>query len=110
MGGGRIAHYLTAILERLGIHVKIIERSLDRCRHLSEVLPKATVICGDGTDQELLEEEDVTASDAFVALTDRMKTTSLSPSTPCSRAYPRWWPSPTARIMPASPTPLGWTA
>ena len=71
VGGGRIAHYLTAILERLGIHVKIIERSLDRCRHLSEVLPKATVICGDGTDQELLEEEDVTASDAFVALTDR---------------------------------------
>ena len=70
VGGGRIAHYLTAILERLGIHVKIIERSLDRCRHLSEVLPKATVICGDGTDQELLEEEDVTASDAFVALTD----------------------------------------
>ena len=67
VGGGRIAHYLTAILERLGIHVKIIERSLDRCRHLSEVLPKATVICGDGTDQELLEEEDVTASDAFVA-------------------------------------------
>ena len=71
VGGGRIAHYLTAILERLGIHVKIIERSLDRCRHLSEVLPKATVICGDGTDQELLESENLSACDAFVALTDQ---------------------------------------
>ena len=29
------------------------------------------MICGDGTDQELLESERMTASDAFVALTDR---------------------------------------
>lgn len=71
VGGGRIAHYLAVMLEKQGIHVKIIERNLDRCRHLSEMLPHAMVICGDGTDQELLEQENVTASDAFVALTDR---------------------------------------
>lgn len=71
IGGGRIAHYLAAVLEKQGMHVKIIERNMDRCRHLSEVLPHAMVICGDGTDQELLEQENVTASDAFVALTDR---------------------------------------
>ncbi len=71
VGGGRIAHYLAALLEGTHTRVKLVERSLDRCRHLSEVLPKAMVICGDGTDQELLESENLTAADAFVALTDR---------------------------------------
>ena len=71
VGGGRIAHYLAVILDRIGMHVKIIERSMERCRHLSEVLPHAMILCGDGTDQELLEQENVSATDAFVALTDR---------------------------------------
>lgn len=71
VGGGRIAHYLTVMLEKLGMKVKIIEQDMERCRQLSEALPKAAIICGDGTDHELLEEENVTAYDAFVALTDR---------------------------------------
>ena len=71
VGGGRITYYLTGMLEKLGIKVKIIEQDMNRCRQLSEMLPKAAVICGDGTDHELLEEENVTAYDAFVALTDR---------------------------------------
>ena len=70
VGGGRIAHYLTAILEGMNMHVKLVERNMDRCRHISEVLPRTMVICGDGTDQELLESE-MAASDAFIALTDR---------------------------------------
>ena len=71
VGGGRISHYLTGILENLGIRVKLVEKNMDRCRQLSEFLPRTMVICGDGTDQELLESEDVAASDAFIALTDR---------------------------------------
>ncbi len=71
VGGGRIAHYLTAILENLGMRVKIVERNRDRCRHLSEVLPHTMILCGDGTDQELLEQENIAAADAFIALTDR---------------------------------------
>ena len=71
IGGGRISHYLTAMLEHLGMRVKVVERSMERCRHLSEVLPRTMVICGDGTDQELLESENIGASDAFIALTDR---------------------------------------
>ncbi|MBM6926754.1 Trk system potassium transporter TrkA [Pseudoflavonifractor phocaeensis] len=71
VGGGRISHYLTAILLKLGMRVKIVERDMDRCLHLSDVLPQAMVIHGDGTDQELLEEENAMASDAFISLTDR---------------------------------------
>ena len=71
VGGGRISHYLTAMLENMNMRVKVVERSEERCRHFSEVLPRTMVICGDGTDQELLESENVGSTDAFVALTDR---------------------------------------
>ena len=71
VGGGRISHYLTTLMEGMGLHVKVVERNMDRCRELSELLPHTMIICGDGTDQQLLEEEDVSASDAFVSLTDR---------------------------------------
>ena len=71
VGGGKISVYLTAILEKMKMRVKIVELSEKRCRLVSEMMPRTTVICGDGTDQSLLEEENVAASDAFVALTDR---------------------------------------
>ena len=71
MGGGRISIYLANLLEKMHIRVKIVESSPERCRLISEKLPNAMVICGDGTDQELLDAESLTASDAFVALTGR---------------------------------------
>ena len=57
VGGGEIAYYLARILLPLGIRVKIIEKSLSRCEALCELLPKATIINGDGTDKQLLVEE-----------------------------------------------------
>lgn len=71
VGGGKISMYLANILDRMGIRLKIVERSEERCRLISERFPRVTVICGDGTDSELLESENLTASDAFVSLTDR---------------------------------------
>lgn len=71
VGGGRITYYLAFVLEKLGHHLKIVECKEDRCRHLAEMLPRALIICGDGTDQDLLESENLGSSDAFVALTDR---------------------------------------
>ena len=71
VGGGRISIYLAHLLEKINIKVKLVERNEARCRMISEKLPKVMVICGDGTDQELLEAESLSASDAFIALTDR---------------------------------------
>ena len=71
VGGGRISIYLTQMLEKMRMQVKIVERSEALCRSLSEKLPKTMIICGDGTDHELLESESLASSDAFVALTDR---------------------------------------
>ncbi len=70
IGGGKIALYLAQMLEKMGISVKIIERDLERCRELSEILPAATVICGDGSDEGLLREERIERMDSFVALTN----------------------------------------
>ena len=54
---------------KTGISVKIIENRLERCEFLSEKLPAATVIHGDGTDRELLDEEGLSSCGAFVSLT-----------------------------------------
>lgn len=68
-GGGRVSFYLAQKLSNLNIEVKIIERDYDRCLELCELLPQVTVIHGDATDHELLEEEGIDRADAFVALT-----------------------------------------
>ncbi len=69
VGGGKIAYYLADRLIKLSMNVKIIESDYARCAEISELLPKATVICGDGTDQTLLREEGIESVDGFVALT-----------------------------------------
>ena len=71
VGGGKISMYLAKILEGTNIRLKIVEQNEARCRQISEQFPRAMVICGDGTDQELLDSENLTGYDAFVALTDR---------------------------------------
>lgn len=70
-GGGKIASYLAALLLRMKMRVKVIERDEQRCRKLSEDYPELTVICGDATEQEVLESERLSSFDAFVALTGR---------------------------------------
>ncbi len=70
-GGGKITFYLASMLEKMGMRTKIVECDPDRCRRLAELLPRSLILCGDGTDQELLESEDLQNSDAFIALTDR---------------------------------------
>lgn len=68
-GGGMVPYYLTQSLLRSGIDVKIIERNRDRCNFLSDALPKATIIHSDATDHDMLLEEGIEKTDAFVSLT-----------------------------------------
>lgn len=69
LGGGRIGYYLAEKLTAQGISVKIIERNRNRCEYLSEKLSNTLVICGDGTDINLLTEEDISSMDAFIGVT-----------------------------------------
>lgn len=68
-GGGRVAYYLASQLCNLGMNVKIIERNREHCEELCELLPKATIINGDATEHDLLIEEGIEKTDAFIALT-----------------------------------------
>ena len=70
VGGGKITLYLAKMLDNLEIAVKIIEKNPDRCLELSEALPHATIINGDGSDEAFLKEERIDTMDAFVALTN----------------------------------------
>lgn len=70
IGGGKISYYLSRILISSGIKVKLIERQKERCEELCDLIPKATVIHGDGTSQQLLEEEGISTVEGLVALTD----------------------------------------
>ena len=71
IGGGRISYYLAKMLEGTGIEFKIVENDYKRAGFLSEELPEAMIIHGDGTNHELLLEEGINDTDAFVALTGR---------------------------------------
>ena len=69
IGGGTSAQYLADKLLHSGVAVKIIERDRARCEELSLLLPKAIIINGDGTDEELLKEEGIHSAESFVPLT-----------------------------------------
>ena len=69
IGGGKAAYYLAKQLLHMGISVKIIEIDKARCEELSILLPKAVIINGDGTNEDLLKEEGIEYTESFVALT-----------------------------------------
>jgi trk system potassium uptake protein TrkA len=69
IGGGKSAFYLADQLIKTGIDVKIIEKDSNRCDELSELLPKATIINGDGINESLLEETGIRDVDSVVAMT-----------------------------------------
>ncbi len=69
-GGGRIGLRLAQRLASQKIDVRIIEPSAARCEQLAAQLPSnVLVLKGDGTDEDLLEEESVGEMDLFCALT-----------------------------------------
>ena len=70
VGGSRLCFYLAERLLRAGVQVKIIEKNETRARYLAEILPKADVVQGDGSSQEVLESEGLRRADALVTLTD----------------------------------------
>jgi len=69
VGGGKITYYVAKLLENSKINVKILEQNLERCNELSELLPRAMVIHGDASNQDLLLQEGIGQIDAFASLT-----------------------------------------
>lgn len=69
LGGGRTAELVANRLQRRDAKVTLVERDRDRADELAEHLDNVTVIHGEITDADLLDEEGVGHADAVVALT-----------------------------------------
>lgn len=69
VGGGRIAYYLARQLMESGMNVKILDSDYARCEELADLLPKASILHGDGTNEAFLRESGIAETDAFAALT-----------------------------------------
>ena len=70
IGGNRTAYYLALLAAGIGIRPVVVDSDKNKCEKLAEDVPQATVICGDGTEPELLKSENIGNMDAFAALTD----------------------------------------
>jgi trk system potassium uptake protein len=69
VGAGETGSALASALDRGKVTVKIIERDPAKCTALAEKLDRAIVIHGDGTDKDLLQEENIRDTDFMVAVT-----------------------------------------
>lgn len=70
IGGGSVGLMLAQNLEKINIKTKIIEMDYKRCEYLTEHLKKTLVLYGDGTNIELLEQEDFGDSDVVISVTN----------------------------------------
>lgn len=72
IGGGKIGFRLAKILEnheKNGMSIKLVERSPERCKIISEYLNKTLVLNGDATDINFLRDENIETSDIVVTVT-----------------------------------------
>lgn len=67
VGGGRTTYYLEELLKRGKINSTVIEKNKSLCHELAEAY-NCTVVCEDGTKQDVLLEEGLEKTDAFLAL------------------------------------------
>lgn len=68
VGGGKIGYYLAQTLDDKGYQVVVVEKQEQDCFRLAEEL-KIEVICGDGTDLEVLTDAGIEQADVVAAVT-----------------------------------------
>lgn len=88
-GGGKVSFYLAKRLQKSGIKTKIIDNDMKHCLELSEQLPNTDVICGDITDQELLESEGLSQCDALVTVSGQDELNMIVSMFAASRGVPQ---------------------
>lgn len=77
LGGSKVGFHAARRLSRK-YNVKLIEQDKEKCFELADQLKNVMVICGDGRDVELLEEEGIDEMDAFIAVTGNSETNIIS--------------------------------
>jgi trk system potassium uptake protein TrkA len=78
LGGSSIGEKTARNLCKDNFKVKLIEKNREKAELLAEELSNTLVINGDGRDLELLEEENIRETDAFIAVTGNSETNIMS--------------------------------
>jgi trk system potassium uptake protein TrkA len=73
IGGSRTGKYLAFKLSQY-YNVKLIDKDLEKCKYIAKTIPKVQIVCGDGTDIKLLEEEGLDHFDALISVTGNSET------------------------------------
>jgi trk system potassium uptake protein TrkA len=77
LGGSRIGKHVALYMQR-SCKVKLIDTDIRKCEELAEILDDTLIINGDGRNVDLLEQEGITRTDAFVAVTGNSETNILA--------------------------------
>jgi len=77
LGGSRIGKHIALYMQK-SCEVKLIDIDIKKCEDLAEILDNTLIINGDGRNVDLLEQEGITQTDAFVAVTGNSETNILS--------------------------------
>lgn len=77
VGAGRIGRFAAQTLENK-IQLTLFEESRARCEEAAALLSNTLIINGDATDIELLKEEGIQRTDAFISVTDSSETNVLT--------------------------------
>ena len=88
-GGGRVSYYLAKLLEDDRMEVALVDRDYDRCAELATLLPKTTIICGDCSNQQVLDDQGLDSVDAFASLTGMDETNILTSMYAVSKDIPQ---------------------
>lgn len=70
VGGGKVGYYLFKTLRENNYDVVLVERGKKQCDKISEELD-GEIICGDGTDSEVLKDADIERAEVVAAVTGK---------------------------------------
>ena len=88
-GGGRVSYYLAKLLEDDRMEVQLLDKDYDRCAELSAMLPKTSVIWGDVSTPQVLEDQRIDDVDAFVSMTGMDETNIIASLYASTRNVPQ---------------------
>ena len=78
LGGSKIGYKTARDLCAHKFNVKLVESKKSIAEDLAEELPNALIICGDGRNVDILDEESITEMDAFISVTGNSETNIMS--------------------------------
>lgn len=73
IGGSRTGKYIALRLSKY-YNIKLIEKDFEKCNYLAKLIPNVQIVCGDGSDVNLLKEERIINYDAVISVTGNSET------------------------------------